>query len=120
MQEAHFSELARAFDQPLAKVKKTREKALHEILGVEVSPEFVAELNESYLAESDQLPVKFLSLVGARMTSSPPSPFQNIPANVKLYDDPTSSDWNSDEALNAFTVPAKTLDVLIAAIGEMR
>jgi pimeloyl-ACP methyl ester carboxylesterase len=41
-------------------------------------------------------------------------------AEVEWIEDPGEATWNSDRALNAFVVPAKTIDLLLERIGRWR
>ncbi len=120
LQEAHYSELARAYDKPLNTIKKSATDSTSEILGIEVSQEFISELTEFDFPEVVGTSIKYLSTISNNLDGDLAQEFKKISANVHHHEEPAASDWNSDETLNAFTVPVKTLDIIKSAVEGMR
>ena len=88
---------------------------LREALGFEVSPTMAAELAALDLSATKTRGAKKVVVIAGPATNrSFEDALRAGGADVLWRDDPGETSWNSDQALNAFVVPRRTLDLIAA------
>jgi len=123
---AHIAHLANCFDQPAATIMRrigAPAPAPIEALGFEISPAMTEELQALDLLSLATRPARSVMVIAARKPETDPAlraRLEELGAKVDWRRDEEEISWNSDQAMNEFLVPAKTLDLLVSAIGAWR
>lgn len=120
LKEAHIAELSRAFDLSKEKIMKMHGGALEaEALGIEMSAPLRAELSDLGIAKFSHKPARYLGVL-ERETSTKFDHFDETGTKLIKETDEQNQEWNSDAALNAFSIPTKTIKQLVEMVEVMR
>ena len=122
--QAHIGFLASTFRWSPSRIARSRAiddfHSMQELIGFDISPELRAEISAIDLSKDQKLAASSAALLGehgaeryAGMTS------MLARQGVSCHWTALESDipWDTEEALNASTIPAKTLDALMSAIA---
>lgn len=125
MARAHVGFLAHVFRLKPARVVRARGiQALNqmpELVGFELTPELRAEIESIDLAQPRKVSATRVTILGDQ---SPEvyAPLRAMLAGAGITPDytPVEADapWDSEEALNSSTIPARTLDALFSAVEQ--
>jgi exosortase A-associated hydrolase 2 len=94
---------------------------MRELVGFEISPELRRDIESVELARGARVAARSATILG----DQPQSTYAGLVAalaqgGTTVHHVPIDADapWNSEEALNASTIPARTLDALLAAVEQ--
>jgi len=124
--QAHITHLANCFDQPVETIMRrigAPPPAPKEALGFEISLAMTEELQALDLLSIAARPARSVMIIAARAPETDPAlraHMEELGAKIDWRRDEEEVSWNSDQAMNEFIVPAKTLDLVTAAIGAWR
>ena len=119
LRSAHVSMLAHVLDAPLARIDRETPESpfdLTEAMGFCLSPALRAQLQE-FKYTGDRIVARELYVVGSHEgtnASCVGQPVESAATKVFRFDDPSMS-WNSNEAMNAYYVPADIVDYIARA-----
>lgn len=121
--QAHIGFLAHVFRQRPGRVARSRGfgalSTMQELVGFELSDALRAEIESIDLAAARPLAARSVTILGDRPAASYGALRDAMAAlGVSFRHIPVEPDapWDSEEALNASTIPARTLDALLAAV----
>lgn len=119
LRSAHVSMLAQVLDAPLARIERDTPKSpfeLTEAMGFHLSPALRAQLQD-FKFSSDRIIAQEIHVIGSHGEANSPNTdkiLNKIARQVCRFDDPSMS-WNSNEAMNAYYVPADIIDYIARA-----
>ncbi|MEX6633174.1 alpha/beta fold hydrolase [Hyphococcus lacteus] len=119
---SHVKMRAQFLEQDVAKVQArdfANPSQLGEALGFTLSPELKTEISAIDLLTASIPTARKLSIVGAGrdVQEDLACRIGDAGRSIDLHKEEDANSWNSDEALNAYMVPVKTLDKIVASIG---
>jgi uncharacterized protein len=122
---AHIGFLAHVFRRRPGRVARARGFGalgkMRELVGFELSDALRTEVEAVELAAASQAAARKITLLGDQPAAAY-QPFRDamsrIGVEVRYIPVEADAPWNSEEALNASTIPARTLDALLAALDE--
>ena len=122
LRDAHIAFLSGGLDRPEASIARATPPPddMREALGFALSENLSGQLLKLDLSTDEAAKAKTLHLIGGAAAPVDPGFVKRAETSigaVKRYDD-ASIAWNSDEALNAYLVPADVLDYIVSEISE--
>lgn len=123
---SHINYLAGGFDQPLEAVRHRLSPIpdpITEALGFPIGPQMGEELKKFDMMQLEKRPARSTLVIASKSPPTDPAlkeKLEGLRAKVDWREDEEEVSWNSDAALNDYIVPVKTIDQLVAAIGEWR
>ena len=120
--QSHVKMRAQFLEQSVEKVKARDFANLSELceaLGFVLCPELKAEIRAIDLMASSVPTARKMSIMGAGREAQErlARRIGDAGRSIHLYKEEDANSWNSDEALNSYVVPVKTLDQIVASIG---
>ena len=121
--QAHIGFLAITFRWSRSRIARSRGiddfRSMQELIGFDISPELRAEISAIDLSKDQNLTVSAAALLGEHGAGRYTGIIsmlarQGVGCHWTALE--TDIPWDTEEALNASTIPAKTLDALLAAI----
>jgi exosortase A-associated hydrolase 2 len=92
---------------------------MRELVGFEVTPELRAGIEATDLAHGARSAARSATILGDQPQATYASMIESLSrggTDVRHVPIDADAPWNSEEALNASTIPARTLDALLAAV----
>ncbi|WP_306252750.1 serine aminopeptidase domain-containing protein [Parvularcula sp. IMCC14364] len=122
IQSAHVTELARVFDQSEKSAASMRQKtgSRAEAMGFALGDALQSGMDELSLAAIKSRPARHMAIIAGEQQHELEQHLEATGVKLVAHTDEESQSWNSDAALNAFSVPRKTLDLLVETLGELR
>ncbi|MEM9494727.1 MAG: hypothetical protein AAGA09_01895 [Pseudomonadota bacterium] len=122
----HIRHIASVFDQPVETVLRRLgppPAAPSESVGFEISDDMHADLNALDLTCIDQRPARSVKAITEERTEEMAglaAHLEALGAQVDWRLDEEQVSWNSDKAMNEFIMPNKSVNAIVAAIGDWR
>ena len=88
-------------------------------MGFSLAKQFRSELMSLRELSLSQKPARHVALVSEHEATCT-TLLEGVGAKTLQYKDENAQSWNSDAALNAFSVPIKTLELVQKAVGDMQ
>jgi pimeloyl-ACP methyl ester carboxylesterase len=109
----YLEELRRGHEAAIAAQLQTAPSGREEALGFALAPAFVEELQRLEMGPA-RAPARKIFVTGGAAARAFADAQRAAGAEIVWRDDPGEASWNSDAALNAFIVPARTLAQIAA------
>lgn len=121
LKASHIAFIARNFDMTpaTAAMRAAARMRGREAMGFAIGDAMASELASFDLPATAAKGVQRVAVIGAGEEEGDiVTAFEHAGAVATRLNATDSPEWNSDEAMNAFVIPAKTLDAIVATLGE--
>ncbi len=118
LRRAHIATLSAALDLPQSRIEREIPEEISEALGFCLPDRFCAQLKVFDFVESRKV-AREIRLIGSEDTvisARHEDALKNAAAEFRQYDS-GSTVWNSNEAMNAYTIPMDVLDCIAGSAG---
>ncbi len=122
MHDAHLLELSRVFDESEKSILTRRQQVdlSAEAMGFAIGADMQADIPDLNLGAITERPARRIAVIAGEHEEDLMAHLEQTGAKITTYQDEESQSWNTDAALNAFSVPRKTLDLLVETLGGLR